>query len=202
MYDLPCNDALNECKVSLESLAMIYVAADKYLVTSLKEKVYRKIQRHRNCQNLTDVEDFVKALEVIITGTTPNDNDARTAMVDACVKHIDLLRQKPGFSAMLRKYGDIGAEIIYHNRLAPMIEGTWFCGVTEHAEAVPSCSKCSRPFPESYVRGHRHLKTWVCPTCDQRGYPVCEGGFGSGHLGCRNVKWQWRLCTEEEMLLR
>lgn len=201
MYDLPCNDALND-QVSLEYLSMIYVTADKYQVESLKEKVSDKIESHKNRQNLTDVEDFLNALEVVTTGTTPEDKNARTAMIDACVKHIDLLRQKPGFSALLREHGDIGAEIIYHDRLASMIEGTWICDDKyEHADAVPTCFRCSRPFPESYVRSHRHLKTWVCPSCDKKDYPVCMV-CGGGPKNCRNVKWQWRACTEEELLVR
>ena len=97
MYDLPCNDALNEWKVSLESLAMIYVTADKYQVKSLTENVYHKIRRHVNCQNVTRVEGFLDALEVIITGTTTGNKCVRTTMINACVKDINKLQKSCGF---------------------------------------------------------------------------------------------------------
>lgn len=189
MYDLPCNDALDEHKVSLDFLAMIYVTADKYQVKSLQEKLHHKIQRHKNCEYLINIEDFLDALEVIITGTTPDDKHARAAMIDSCVKNINLLKQKPGFSALLRDHGDIGAEIIHHNRLPLMLEGSWYCGI-KHAEAVPTCRKCRIAYPESYVRSHRHLKTWKCPNCPNKERPVCFDCGGEGR--CSYVKWKWR----------
>lgn len=188
MYDLPCSDALNEQDVSLESLATIYVTADKYQVESLKEKVHNKIQRHKTCRNLTNVEDFLDALEVIITGTTLEDKHARTTMISACVKHIKDLKQSPDFSALLRNHGDVGAEIIHHDRLPLMLEGSWYCGI-QHAEAVPTCRKCRESYPESYVRSHRHLKTWKCPNCLNKERPVCMECGGDGR--CSYVKWKW-----------
>jgi hypothetical protein len=191
MYDLPCNNALNIRNASLESLAMTYVTADKYQVVSLKDKVYRKIKWHENYWHLTHVEEFLTALEVIITGTTPDDKIARATMIDACIKHINLLKQKPGFSALLRDHGDIGAEILQHSRLPLMLEGTWKCdGFYRHPEAVPSCRKCDEPYPDAYVRSHRHLKAWTCPNCLSKEQPVCLRCSVDGR-GCP-VKWQWR----------
>lgn len=189
MYDLPCTDALSGY-TSLKSLAMIYVTADKYQVKRLKEKVYRKIQRHENCEYLLNIEDFLDALEVIITGTTPDDKNARATMINCCVNSINLLKRKPGFSALLRDHGDLGAEILHHKRLPLMLEGCWNCGSgTPHAEAVPSCRKCDTPYPESYVRSHRHLKAWKCPSCQNAEQPVCLECGGAGR--CKYVKWQW-----------
>lgn len=191
MYDLPCNDALNEWSVSLESLAMIYVTADKYHVVSLKEKVHHKIQKHANCKRLSETQDFLEALAVIITGTTQEDKGARATMINACVKHIEMLQKSSKFSALLRKYGDIGAEILQHDRLPLMLEGTWQCGrVYRHAEAVPSCRKCHDPYSESYVRSHRHLKIWKCPNCQRAEQPVCLECGDEGE--CMFVNWQWR----------
>jgi hypothetical protein len=189
MYDLPCNDALEEQKVSLESLAMIYVTADKYQVQSLQEKLHHKIQGHRTCKHLTDVEGFLDALEIIITATTLQDKWARATMINACVKHIQTLQQSPDFSALLRRHGDIGAEIIHHDRLPLMLEGSWYCGI-KHSEAVPTCRKCRIAYPESYVRSHRHLKTWKCPNCPNKERPVCFDCGGEGR--CSYVKWKWR----------
>jgi len=191
MYDLPCDDSLNEWKVSLESLAMIYVTADKYQVKSLTEKVHRKIQRHDNCKSLSETQDFFNALEVIITGTTPEDKHARATMINACVNHITTLQKSPEFSAVLRKHGDIGAEILQHSRLPLMLEGTWYCGDDlPHSEAVPTCRRCNRPFPGSYVRSHRHLKTWTCPKCQNKEQAVCMDCGAEDR--CRFVKWEWR----------
>jgi len=191
MYDLPCNDALNEWKVSLESLAMIYVTADKYQVKSLTENVYHKIRRHVNCQNVTRVEGFLDALEVIITGTTTEDKCVRTTMIIACVKDINKLQKSCGFTALLREHGDIGAEILQHSRLPLMLEGTWYCGDDlAHFEAVPTYRRCNRPFPESYVRSHRHLKTWTCPNCQNEEQAVCMDCGAEDR--CSFVKWEWR----------
>jgi len=191
MYDLPCDDALNEWKVSLESLAMIYVTADKYQVKSLKEKVHRKIQKHENCKLLSESQDFFDALEVIITGTTPGDEFARATMINACVKHINKLQKSPDFTALPRKHGDIGAEILQHSRLPLALEGTWICGEYRcHPEAVPSCRKCEHDYPHAYVRSHRHLKGWTCPNCLNVGQPVCWECGGKGK--CEYVKWEWR----------
>lgn len=193
MYDLPCNDALDEWLVSLKSLAMIYVTADKYQVMSLKEKVHRKMQGHANCKRLSETQDFLEALEVIITGTTPEDKSARTTMVNACVKHIAMLQKSSRFSALLRKHGDIGAEILQHDRLPLMLEGTWECFEwDEHHddEVVPSCRRCARSYPAAYVRSHRHLKAWTCPNCLKKEQPVCWECESQGI--CSYVKWEWR----------
>ena len=123
MYDLPCNDALDEQKVSLKSQAMIDVIADKYQVKTLQEKLHHKIQGYRTCKNSTDVEDFLDVLEVIMTGTARQDKWARATMISICVKHIQVLQRLLDSSASLKKHGDIGAEIIHRDRLPLMLNG-------------------------------------------------------------------------------
>jgi hypothetical protein len=176
---------------------MIYVTADKYQVMSLQKMVHHEI-RERSEYLDWEPEDFLEAFEIIIIGTTPGDKLARVTMINACVKHINLLQQKPLFSALLEEHGYIGAIILYHKRLPLMLEGTWYCGESEHADAVPSCRKCQKSFPASFVRSQRHLKAWECPTCEngrgtkvRKKHPVC--------LDCRDksgkhmvVRWEWR----------
>jgi hypothetical protein len=193
IYDLPYKDAIgpNSYEVTLHSLAMIYVTADKYQVEGLKKKVHREIQGHSNRKLLESPQDFLDALEVVITGTTPEDKHARKTMISACVEHIKDLQKSPDFLALMREHGDIGAEIIQHNHLPTMLEGIWYHGdYCGHPEAVPSCRKCERSYPASYVRSHRHLKAWTCPKCRNKEHPVCIGCGGEG--GCRkHIKWLW-----------
>lgn len=161
-------------RVSLKFPPKVYVTADKYLVDSLKEEVHHLTKKHERCVWMLWLsDDFMNALKTIVTSKTPQDKLARATMINACVKHILYLRRQATFTNFLQEHSDVVVEIIAHQNLSPMLEGTWNCDDLLHAEAVSSYSVCRTAFPKSYVHSHRDKRPWTCPTCKRQGSPTC-----------------------------
>ena len=173
LYDLPYDDLTKDPKTSLHSLAQAYVVADKYQAVRLRDEIHHQIEKHDQCRDLTDHDDFFNALDVIVTGTTPQVVGAHATMIDVCVTHINSLSSQAAFSSFLQEHGEVGAEIINHNNLSLTLQGDWYCDCDARVEALPRCYWCFQSFPNHYLRDYHNEEKWTCPHCGQIAPPYC-----------------------------
>lgn len=190
IYDLPYDDVIKDEATSMSFLAKVYVAADKYQIESLKIETHYQIRKHKLCKDMTDIDDFLNALETIATGTAPQGDGARKTMINICIKWIAHLRREASFLELCREHDDVGADIIAHDNLGPMTEGMWYCHGVPHAGAEPRCVLCTEWFSDSYIRSHRHLREWTCNSCEHTSPPLCTRceDFSGAYA---DVEWRW-----------
>lgn len=158
IYNLPYVDLIEDEGTSISFLAKVYVAADKYQIERVKLETHYQIRKHKQCKEMTDIEDFLNALETTSTGTAPQSDGARKTMINVCIKWIARLRRGESFLELLRNHGDVGAEIVAHDNLGFMAQGMWYCHSFPHASVEPQCVLCHNFFLDPYMRSHRHLR--------------------------------------------
>jgi hypothetical protein len=193
VYDIPYDDLIDEWVLQFH--AKVYVVAEKYQIQGLHEKATENMKEYLwNATNWSllvveenDATDFIATVRIILTGTPPQDNMLREALVEFAVSHINDLNQVPAFAALLKDHGDFGAEMFAHERLSLNLEGTWMCDGEEDRRAVPRCPKCEEAFDLGELRENRCQKHWTCCYCNQRVSPVC-----ARHPGMpQRVEWNW-----------
>lgn len=179
IYDLSYDSFLTTD--TLQVLAKIYVVADKYLIEGLASKAGEQMQLSLRSipADLTRfpakgfLDDFLGALEFIITNTTLQDK-TRSLLVSFCVLRIESLKWRPDFKAVLSQCGDLGVAILEHEGLRRAIGGTWFRYGGDHDEAVPECPCCEEKYPDDYICVNLDKRVWICPSCDKMERPVCS----------------------------
>lgn len=190
IYDLPYDEIIKDEATSMRFLANVYVAADKYQIERVVMDTHYQIRKHKQCKKMTNIEDFLNALETIAAGTASQSDGARRTMINVCIKWIARLRREESFLELLRSHGDVGAEIVAHDNLGFMTQGMWYCHGFPHAGVEPQCVLCNNFFLDPYMRSHRHLREWTCESCEYTGTPYCfvcknsEGYYAQ-------VEWRW-----------
>lgn len=183
IYDLRYEHLNKDPEEKWQFLANVYVAADKYQVEGLHRDVTERMKdwlwEREDSESSGLAEDFMAAVKIVFDNTTNQDKIGRPAMVDFCVCCIRDLNRLPEFKMLLNEYDDLGAEILAHERLSLMLEGTWTCCYEPHRGAIPRCPFCAEPYPLSYARLQRGRTDWVCPDCAMKSPPICTESHGT-----------------------
>lgn len=195
IYDLPYMDLFADENTKLQSLAKLYVVAEKYQLKGLHKDITKHMYptlRSRTAhgmENLDEAEldDCLAAVKIVSAGTTTQDQMGRESLVTFCVLNIRELKQLPAFSTLMSECSDLGFEILSHEKLPLMLEGTWYCGHDEHKGAVPQCPDCKRVFSLEYIRMNRSEGIWSCPNCSLAAIPECL----ADHDTAKAVRWEW-----------
>lgn len=190
LYGLPYGeDDTKQWARILKPHAEIYAVADKYQIEPLKSHVYKKMQKiiisnqylqtrliGSSCitAQLVNKVDFVHALQIIYTGTTTDDTQARILMIEFLIRNIELLRREDELLSLLRECPDLGADILGHPNLEREAEGFWCCGEPDCGEGCPACANCSRIFRACSLGKYRHEKLWRCQVCKAVDFPICR----------------------------
>ena len=191
IYDLPLDEHLgDQCKPLLPYIR-IYITADKYQVHALKLAVSDKIKQIVGTNMDFDkkaskpsIEDFLGALKVVITSTTPEDM-LRTVMVEACVMNLRRLHGQPELLSLIRESSELGVAIISHRDLECGLPGSWSCRPSCVGIAAMRCSRCKSDFKTEYAWRNRNQAEWVCSQCSLRAEPRCKT---CGHV----IQWSRR----------
>lgn len=160
--------------------ANIYIVADKYQVYGLKRAVTKKmkdlVDNHMDFSSLCvepGIGGFIRALRVIITNTTANDDLARKVMVEACVRNLNYLHQEPQLQSLLMESAELGAAIIGHQSLWFGLAGAWVCQEDITHNASIECMSCEAHFEEEMAWQNRYEEEWTCSECGHKGPPGC-----------------------------
>lgn len=96
-------------KSSLQLHTMVYVAAEKYQVTRLKNEAYANIKAIAGPTGVNeyDFADFTVTLRAIFTGTMP-DSPVRILIMQACVAKLQRLNEDARFVYLLLELPDLG----------------------------------------------------------------------------------------------
>lgn len=202
LYDIPyTGDAPKQWAQTLKPHAEVYLVADKYCIEALKSEVHKNMQDIIKSNNylmtvkthvgvlldrLKNTEDFVDALQIIYTGTTTEDIQARKLMINFLIQNIDQLRKENELLSLLKECSDLRAEIIGHPDLECEPDGFWYCVSFQCGECVPRCGKCMVEYDVPFLARFRYEELWQCPCCKVVERVLCKN--------CQTrIWWQPRL---------
>ena len=162
-------------------LAATYVAAAKYQLEGLEDKIYREMEdivtKHKLSRGESEqLNDFLRAVEIVAAGCTREDCRMRALVVDYCFWNLSALTNggTEPFSTLIDN-SDLDAEmfarLISDRTLSPM-EGSWFSDGKWHPDAIPLCACCSRQYPKRLIATNRDEESWTCPSCQNKDTPV------------------------------
>jgi hypothetical protein len=181
-------------KSCLQLHTLVYVAAEKYQVTRLKNEAYANIKAIAGPTGVNeyDFADFTVTLRAIFTGTMP-DSPVRILIMQACVAKLQRLNEDARFVSLLLELPDLGVAIIKHDGLT----GDWLCLDGHKCGGLPGCYNCAKakggfpePFEQSLLEKYRRQGKLPCPVCKISAAPVCSDCRGG-------IKWSSRLPTRE-----
>lgn len=196
LYTLPYAtvDSKDARQASLHPHALVYVVAEKYQITRLRDEAYKNMESIVGFRGVDDYSfvDFPAALRTIFTATLPT-NKARALMVQVYIAELPRLRENDDFESLLLSLPDLGVETIKHSHLV----GDWLCTAGPDCEGLPSCfscvaatEECTEPLEPSFTRKHRDQEKWLCPSCGDLIIPRCSMCEGI-------IKWSLRDRTRE-----
>jgi hypothetical protein len=172
-------------KASLQEHAQMFVVAEKYQISRLREEAFDEMEASLEESELSctfDYEGFVLALRTIFTATTPN-NTARKLLMSVCITDLNNMRHHDAFTALLAAVPELAVKIINHPDLKWESPGKWICdGFQKYGDCggVPMCRLCGsdvhgpRPFEQSFSWRHRSQYVWLCPDCSVEMRPCCS----------------------------
>lgn len=172
-------------KASLQDHAQVFVVAEKYQISRLREEAFDEMESSLEDSELSctfDYEGFVLALRTIFTATTPN-NTARNLVMSVCITDLNNMRNHDAFTTLLAAVPELAVEIVKHPDLKWDSPGKWICdGFQDHGDCggVPMCRLCGsdvhgpRPFEQSFSWRHRSQYLWLCPDCSVEMPPCCS----------------------------
>jgi hypothetical protein len=166
--------------------ASVYVVADKYQLSPLKEAVVKNMRKIitsktstnkvgylRHCDSFKNSDDFFGALEVILEVTTTGDTLARKMLLDFVIQNIDFFRKQSEFLSLIADRPELAVELITHPDLESEAEGFWMCFADDCNINIPSCGSCRFLLESHFLRRYRHDDLWQCPVCNFVGKPHC-----------------------------
>lgn len=184
---------------SLQKLALLFVAAEKYQLSELQGILYGRLNRTIESQHF-DPEDFYNAVRTIFT-LTGQDSRARSPVLSGCVHHLGEFRQDSDFVSLLNEFPDLSVAILTSHELACAFPGDWVCehGYAEEyilCDGVSTCSyrdveigkepsACGYEFTRLFAWKHHNIMNWLCPSCGNLTRPRCSGCQGHGTWGRR-----------------
>jgi hypothetical protein len=200
IYDVRYYKSTEAGDDKLQTLATIYLVADKYDVDGLQESVIDWMESVLQYSTERDIQarkpkpnDFLAATKLIFNGTVKQDDICRQLLIKFCVLCIRDLKKLPEFATLLSEHADLGAGILAQENLNIMLEGSWYCDGDEHKFAVPCCPNiyCETTFPMWYLLDNYRKKLWKCPVCQEEVTPVC-----CEHGDDRGLECEWSSLLE------
>jgi hypothetical protein len=190
IYDVQYYDLWKDRNVKLQTLAKIYLVADKYEVDGLPESVVDWMESELKLHTELEIqyakpnpEDFLAATNMIFNGAVKQGDICRQLLIRFCVACICDLNKLSGFVTLLSEHANLGAAILAQKNLGLMLEGSWYCADDEDKFAVPRCPTftCETIFPMWFIAENYKKKLWKCPICSEEVTPVCcEHGSDQG----------------------
>ena len=193
----------------MQFLAITHVTAAKYQITGLEDKTYdemRKvvIKEELCCEEPDRTDDFLNAIQTVLSGTAQQDDRMRKLMIDCCFWNLPFLSNKVDkFSDLLMDNEGLSIEIMtrFTSTFSPY-EGTWSCRGEWHPDAELSCYECLEPFPMQFMLLYRSKQVWQCPACEHEGQPHCFDEFCSSRSSSVPVQWVWNADDPGDLRLR
>lgn len=146
--------------------ARVYVVAEKYQVTELKNAVMDVLLSI--LLNDKVEEDPASALHTNFSATLDTDNEARPLLVKNCVSQLSFFKKRQDFTKLLKDCAEIGAAMLTHEDLIP---GSWTCSGPSECRGIPNCPQCDVAFERSTYKKDRKQSYWYCWACNGSGKP-------------------------------
>jgi hypothetical protein len=192
IYGLSYDESFGEGLEQLQRHAEAYVVADRYQVQGLELTVSNNMQRisttrveDRVSHEEPELDDFINALRIIVTGTPADDKLAWRVMLEGCILNLQHLHQRPDFLKLARESADLGAELVGHLDLECGLAGDWVCPGACRGPVTVVCVSCWASFEGRIAMENRDMEDWFCAQCRKEGPPNC--------MSCSEpVKWERR----------
>ena len=130
VYNCSYHDLWEGTNSTLQFLAKVYAAGEKYLIKGLGANVAMHMDSYIWHDAYfyfshpldPDTKDLLEAVQIIMAGTLSNDVVGRRVVVRFCAAYIYELRPMPEFVNLLKEYPELGASILQVPNLDLMLQ--------------------------------------------------------------------------------
>jgi len=119
MYDIPYDQVVNQDFRLLQHHALVLVLAGKFQHQVLEVEAGEIMRTMINSHACT-LQEFIQSLRIAFAAATRS-TAATACLVTACVANLRPLKRNPGFLSLLRKFPELGLEILRHQDLEDIL---------------------------------------------------------------------------------